>query len=63
MKITENWLQLKVNRYEDGNYEAYEALTDNRFVTPYWSCMQEWIRKLIDETTLVIEEQKTGGKQ
>ena len=55
MKITESWIELKVNKYEDGNYEAYEALTDRRFETKNWSSMRQWLRELIDDTTLEVE--------
>ena len=55
MKITENWLDLKVNRYEDGNYEAYEALSDSQYETSNWSAMRQWLRQLIDDTTSGVE--------
>ena len=55
MKITETWLELKVNRYEDGNYEAYESLGDTRFETDNWSSMRQWLRNLIDDITGEIE--------
>lgn len=58
MKITEEWIDLKVNRYEDGNYEAYEALSDSRFETGDWSSMRQWLRELIDDTTLEVEAQR-----
>ena len=64
MKITESWLELKVNRYEDGNYEAYEALSDSRKETKNWSTMRQWLRDLIDDTTLEVEasRDKEEGK-
>ena len=55
MKVTEEWLDLSVKRYEDGNYEAYEALTDRRRETDNWPAMRQWLRDLIDETTLEVE--------
>jgi len=55
MKITESWLDLKVNRYEDGEYEAVEALSDTHYVTPNWSAMRQWLRQLIDDTTTEVE--------
>ena len=58
MKITETWLDLKVNRYEDGNYEAYEALSDSRFETENWSAMRQWLRNLIKDITFEIEAGK-----
>ena len=55
MNITETWLDLKVNHYEDGKYEAYEAESDSRFETANWSSMRLWLRRLIDDTTLEVE--------
>ena len=55
MKITETWLELKVNRYEDGNYEAYEALSDSRCESSNWSTIRQWLQNLIDDTTLEVE--------
>lgn len=51
LEITESWLDLKVNRYEDGNYEAYEALSDSRYETDNWSSMHQWLRRLIEDTS------------
>lgn len=62
MKITENWLDLKVNCYEDGNYEAYEALSDSRFETGSWSAMRQWLRDLIENTTSEIEATRMRGE-
>jgi len=55
MKVTEEWLDLEVKRYEDGNYEAYEALTDQRKETDNWNAMRQWLRGLIDDTTREVE--------
>lgn len=60
MKITETWLELKVNRYEDGNYEAYEALSDSRFETSNWPAMRQWLWDLIDDTTSEVEAKQRG---
>ena len=64
MRITESWLDLKVNRYEDGNYEAYEALSDSQYETSNWCAMRQWLRQLIDDTTCEIEasQARTEGK-
>jgi len=55
MKITESWLDLKVNHYEDGNYEAHEALSDSQYEADNWSSMRQWLRELIDEITTEVE--------
>ena len=55
MEVTEDWLDLKVKRYKDGNYEAYEALSDSRFETKSWSAMRQWLRTLIDDTTAEVD--------
>lgn len=55
MKVTEQWLDLEVNRYEDGTYVAYEALSDSRHETDNWSNMRQWLRELIDDTTSEVE--------
>lgn len=55
MEITESWLDLKVNRYDDGNYEVYDSLSDRRFETDNWSAMRQWLRDFIDEITLEVE--------
>ena len=54
MKITECWLKLKVDKYEDGNYEAYEALADSRKESTNWEDIADWLHNLIDETTKEI---------
>ena len=51
MKITETWLDLKVNRYEDGKYEAYEALSDSQYETANWNSMRLWLKRLIEDTS------------
>lgn len=58
MKVTEEWLDLRVKRYEDGNYEAYEALGDSRFETDNWDEMKRWLRTLINNVTLEVEANK-----
>ena len=63
MKKTEEWLELKVARYEDGNYEAYEALTDRRFETSDWGAMRQWLRDLINDTTLEVEALRDKEEQ
>ncbi|KKN73851.1 hypothetical protein LCGC14_0396530 [marine sediment metagenome] len=55
MKITENWLELEVDRYEDGHYLAYEALSDSQKETDNWSAMRQWLRELIDDITTEVE--------
>ncbi len=55
MNIVESWLELKVDKYEDGNYEAYEAMTDTRIESADWEDIAKWLHRLIDETTEEIE--------
>jgi hypothetical protein len=49
MKVIASWLDLKVNQYEDGNFEAYEALGDERFESDNWQDIQDWIENILDQ--------------
>jgi len=55
MKVTEAWLDLKVNRYEDGNYTAYEELSGDRFETSSWPVMCQWLSDLIEGIGELVE--------
>lgn len=56
MKVKDEWLELRVKRYEDGKFQAYEALTDERFDSANWTEVQQWIINLLDNVSLKIEE-------
>jgi hypothetical protein len=49
MKVIADWLQLTVKQYEDGNFEAYEVLTDKRREANNWSDIADWIISILDD--------------
>ena len=60
MEITEQWLDLRINRYTDGNYEAYEALSDNRFETPSIISLEKWLKQ---EMGYLISQMQTAHRK
>ena len=48
MDIIAEYLNLTVKKYEDGNYEAYEALGDKRFESSRWADIKNWIISQLD---------------
>ena len=58
MKVKADWLDLKVTEYEDGSFEAYEALTNSSHEGD-WESICRWIENLLNSTE--IETKQTEG--
>ena len=57
MKVIADWLELRVQQYEDGSFEAYESLTDTRYEGT-WEGVREWIEnRLLSKTEDAIREE------
>jgi len=55
MKVTADWMELRVKQYEDGSFEAYEALTDTRCEGD-WERVRNWIENFLATTETAIQE-------
>ena len=47
MLVKAEWLQLRIAQYEDGTYEAYDDLSDERFESDSWLEVSEWVTQLL----------------
>ena len=52
MKVIAEYLDLKVVRYEDGKFEAYETLEGGRIESVSWQDIRSWIINLLDNIEL-----------
>ena len=59
-KVTADWLDLSVKAYDDGTYEAYEALQGDRY-EGNWPQVRRWIERLLDTTETEITQEKERG--
>ena len=57
MKVKADWLDLKVTEYEDGRFEAHEALTNTSHEGD-WESICGWIEKLLASTEAEIEKKR-----
>ena len=54
MKVIADWLELRVRQFDDGTFEAYEALTDDR-KEGTWKEVRRWIEnELVPDTDEAI---------
>uniref|UniRef100_A0A6M3LRD9 Uncharacterized protein n=1 Tax=viral metagenome TaxID=1070528 RepID=A0A6M3LRD9_9ZZZZ len=49
MKVIADWLELTIKEYEDGNLEAYEALTDERCEAASFATIKNFVQRLLDK--------------
>jgi len=48
------WVELRITSYEDGKFEAYEALT-GRLCGGSWEAVRNWAENILAETETEIK--------
>ena len=49
MKVLAEWLDLKINKYEDGKFLAYEALSNEQCESANWDDIVEFVEAQVAE--------------
>jgi hypothetical protein len=49
LKVVAEYLELRVKKYEDGKYEAYEALGDHSKESVNWQDIKDWIINQLED--------------
>jgi len=60
MRVKADWLDLKIREYDDGQFEAYEALTDERCAGTLTEVL-EFARSLLEETNFTVAKAEGKG--
>lgn len=58
MEVIADWIDLKIRQYEDGKFEGYEALGDQRMESGDFEDIKEWAIRIIEETADLVKADK-----